>query len=268
MSTRGGADAADAAGPIATLDVPDLHSLVIDPTNPDRALFGSHAGLQESRDGGFNWTTGTLQGADAMNLAAGLEDPETFYVAGHDVFLTSADGGKTWEPVEHDLPGTDLHAFAQDPTDPERLYTLVVGAGLFSSEDGGASWRPLPTQPTGTAMHGALATDGATLYVTAGEGILRSSDRGTSWEPLPAQPSGGVMSLAAPASAPGTLYAGTPSGLARSSDGGERWQALGPADVAVMALAISPSDPERVLFVGDDGGVYRSDDGGETWRTS
>lgn len=41
--------------PIAKLDTADVHSLLIDPANPDRVLFGSHAGIMESRDGGFSW---------------------------------------------------------------------------------------------------------------------------------------------------------------------------------------------------------------------
>nr|MBA3274601.1 hypothetical protein [Chloroflexia bacterium] len=36
------------AAPIATLDTPDFHSLLVDPANSDRILFGSHAGIQES----------------------------------------------------------------------------------------------------------------------------------------------------------------------------------------------------------------------------
>ena len=253
------------ARPIAAITAPDFHSLLIDPTNPDHIFFGSHAGIQESRDGGLTWQAGALQNADAMSMSVSPEEPSTLYVAGHDVFLASRDGGETWQPVDHDLPGTDLHAFAQDPLDPRRLYTLVVGAGLFSSTDGGSRWAPLATQPPDLAGHGALATDGATLYAVTSAGLVRSTDDGTSWEPTPAQPNGMLISLVTPAAAPGTLYAGTDSGVAKSTDGGASWDALGPSDVPVLALAIAPSDPQRVLIVDDTGAVYRSDDGGGSW---
>jgi len=87
-----------------------------------------------------------------MAIAVSPADRATLYVAGHDVFLISRDDGQTWQPVEHDLPGTDLHAFAQDPTDPQRLYALAAGAGIFASIDGGRRWSELPSQPTRTVQ--------------------------------------------------------------------------------------------------------------------
>lgn len=264
-STLGGRTGRDAARPIARVEAPDVHSLLVDPTDPDRVLFGSHAGIQESRDGGFTWEQGGLANADAMSVAASPENPSTLYVAGHDVFLVSRDGGETWQPVAHDLPGTDLHAFAQDPTDPRRLYALVVGAGVFASEDGGTTWAPLPSQPPGVGGHGALATDGENLYAVTQAGIVASRDRGASWEALPAQPGAGVIALAAPAASPRTLYAGTTAGLAKSADGGASWIPVGPADVPVLALGVGPADPGRLLVVDDTGAVYRSDDAGASW---
>lgn len=260
-----GAQSPPTARPIATLDAPDVHSLLIDPANPDRVLFGSHAGTQESLDGGVTWRSGTLTNADAMSMATSPGDPATLYVAGHDLFLVSRDGGQTWQPVEHDLPGTDLHAFAQDPSDPRRLYALVVGAGIMTSIDGGATWDRLAQQPSGLAGHGALATNGPSLYAVTQTGLAVSQDQGSTWEPAETQPVSPVISLAIPADAPETLYAGTMSGLARSTDGGQSWTTLGPDGVPVLALAVAPADPNRVLFVSENGAVYRSDDGGATW---
>ena len=259
----GGAPAG--ALPIATITAPDAHSLLVDPTNPDYIFFGSHAGIQESRDGGFTWQAGALQNADAMSMSVSPGEPSTLYVAGHDVFLARRDGGETWQPVDHDLPGTDLHAFAQDPLDPRRLYTLVVGAGIFSSTDGGSRWAPLATQPPDLAGHGALATDGTTLYSVTSAGLVRSTDGGTSWEPTPAQPEGMVSSLATPAATPGTLYVGTDTGVVASTDAGATWVELGPTNGPVIALAVAPSNPDRLLIVDDAGAVYRSDDGGRSW---
>lgn len=264
-STLGGRDGQEAVRPIARIEAPDVHALLVDPADPDTILFGSHAGLQESRDGGFTWEAGSLANADAMSLTVSPEDPSTLYVAGHDVFLASRDGDATWQPVQHDLPGTDLHAFAQDPTDPNRLYTLVVGAGVYASEDGGAAWNPLPSQPPGVGGHGALTTNGETLYAVTQTGIVASQDRGASWETLPAQPDAAIISLGVSAASPRTLYAGTATGLAKSADGGASWMPVGPTDAPVMALGVAPADPDRVLVVDDGGAVYRSDDGGASW---
>lgn len=261
----GGDQAVVGAQPIATLDAPDFHSLLIDPQNPDHVFFGAHSGIQESLDGGFTWQAGTLGNADAMSMSVSPEDPTTRYVAGHDVFLVSRDGGGTWQAVAHDLPGTDLHAFAQDPIEPRRLYALVVGAGVFSSTDGGSHWTPLPTQPPGVSGHGALATDGTTLYAVTPAGLFQSSDGGMTWSATSTQPADTVVIVAVPVSPLETIYAGTISGVAKSMDGGASWVDLDPSGAAVLALALAPSNSSRLVIVDETGAVYRSDNGGATW---
>jgi len=265
ISAPSGTEGADPR-PIARLEAPDFHSLLVDPADPDHVLFGAHSGTQESRDGGFTWEAGALRNADAMSLASSPEEPATIYAAGHDVFQVSRDGGQTWQPQEHDLPGTDIHGFAQDTGDPLRLYALVVGAGLFTSGDGGAGWTPLAAQPPGGGMPIGLATGEATLYAATETGLALSRDQGVTWAALPSQPKDGVLSLAIPASEPRTIYAGTTNGLFKSGDGGMSWRSLGPPDVPVLALAVAASDPNRVVMVDDAGGVFRSDDGAASWR--
>ena len=261
----GGDSANDGPQPIAVLDTPDVHSLLINVNNPDHLLFGSHAGLKESQDGGFTWADGTLQGKDAMSMARSLQSPMTIYVTGHDVVEVSRDNGASWQPLEHDLPGTDVHAFAQDSDSPELLYAFVVGYGVFRSENGGVNWVALTKPPPGGTPF-ALAAAADRVYVATEAGIRISFDRGETWQPLSAQPSGTTLTLALSPTDPGLLYAGTADGLARSTDSGATWIALGPAGIPVLALAVSPTDPQRVTFVTQGGGVYRSDDGGTTWR--
>jgi len=60
---------------------------------------------------------------------------------------SSADGGATWQPVRHNLPGTDIHSFAMSPDDPDRLYAFVNGGGLFGSLNGGQIWQQLGQMP-------------------------------------------------------------------------------------------------------------------------
>lgn len=252
------------AAPIATLDTPDFHSLLVDPANSDRILFGSHAGIQESLDGGFTWSDGTLRGTDAMQLAASMEEPATLYATGHDVFQVSRDGGQTWQPQAHDLPGTDIHGFAQDPGDPQRLYVSVVNYGMFTSGDGGATWRSLPIEPPGS---GVLAAGPGVLYSGVGPDVVASRDSGATWNVVSTLASGQVISLAVSSGEPQTMYAGTPNGIARSMDAGATWTALGPDGIPVLAVAVSPADSGQVLIVSNEGAVYRTDDGGETWRS-
>lgn len=263
VSTRVNDDTDGSSAPIATFITSDFHSLLVDPANADRILFGSHAGIQESQDGGFTWQNGSLRDTDAMQLTVSPGSPQTIYVTGHDVFQISLDSGKTWQPQTHDLPGTDIHGFAQDPSDPRRLYAYVVRFGIFISGDGGASWQAVPTQPS---SGGVLAAGPGVLYTASGPTIMVSRDGGQSWKDLATLASGQVISLAVSPSHPQVLYAGTPTGVMRSNDGGVSWEDLGPTGVPILALTVSSSQPQLVLAVGNDGGLYRSEDGGETWR--
>jgi len=249
---------------IAVLDTPDFHSLLVDPANPDRILFGSHAGIQESRDGGFTWADGTLRDTDAMQLTTNPDAPETIYATSHDVFQVSQDGGQTWQPQAHDLLGTDIHGFAQDPGDSRRLYASVVGMGTFTSGDGGATWQSLPDQPAGS---GVLAAGPGILYSGAGPDVVASRDGGVTWDVLATLRSGQVISLAVSSGDPQTIYAGTPNGIARSTDGGETWTERGPEGVPILAVAVSPADSGQVFGISSEGAVYHSDDGGESWRS-
>lgn len=254
------------AQPIATISAPDYHSLLIDPADANQIFFGSHDGTQVSGDGGVSWHPGNLRGVDAMILASSPEAPETIYAAGHDVFQVSRDSGDTWQPVTHNLPGTDIHGFAQNPKDPQRLYAFVVGAGGFSSEDGGTTWSALLTQPPG-GSYVVLASNGEELYAATDSGIARSRDHGGSWEQLETQPGiVTILSLAVSSENHDLIYVGTPSGAYRSVDGGSSWDDIGPAGVAVLSIALTPDDAERVLVLGNQGAVYRSDDSGSSWQ--
>lgn len=260
-----GTNEVETAEPIANVQAPDYHSLLLDPQDAERVLFGSHDGIQESHDGGFTWQAGTLHGVDAMIMATSPRAPETIYVAGHDVFEVSRDGGASWQPVSHDLPGTDIHGFAQNPADPKRLYAFVVGAGGFTSADGGSSWNQFASYPPG-GSYLVLASNGEYLFAATDAGIAQSRDHGASWEPLAAQPGRvTVLSLAVSQDDPKTVYVGTPGGAFRSTDGGESWTTFGPAGVPVLAIAVTPGDPDRVLILGDQGAVYRTDDSGARW---
>lgn len=250
--------------PIATLDTPDFHSLLVDPEDPEHILFGSHTGIQESHDGGVTWVEGTLRNADAMHLTASLDDPKTMYATGHDVFQVSVDDGQTWRRQAHNLPGVDIHGFTQDRDNPQRLYAFVMDKGTFTSEDGGTTWDPLPDQPAGS---GLLVAGWGVLYSASGPSLMASRDGGLTWQTRSTLSSGQVISLAVSPSDPFVLYAGTPNGVAKSADGGVAWTDLGPQGVPILAVAVSPSDPNRVFILSTNGEIYRTDDGGDSWRS-
>jgi photosystem II stability/assembly factor-like uncharacterized protein len=263
-----GADNKIGGQPIATLDSPDFHSLLVDPQDPNHIMFGSHAGIQESYDGGFTWQTGNLRNVDVMQLASSPNAPRTIYATGHDVFQISRDGGQSWQPQVHNLPGSDIHGFAQDSAQTQRLYAFIVGRGVLTSVDGGMSWVSIANQPPGSGAHVALASGDGVVYAARDMGIAVSEDSDQFWSMLPTQPSSQVISMALPTNDSKMIYVGTVTGLIKSTDGGISWMDLGPNEVPVLAFAVTPTNPDRVFVVSDEGALYRSDDGGVTWRST
>lgn len=87
----------------------------------------------------------------------------------------SADGGRTWQPVE--APGLDRlswHAAG-------RLFGIALDGVVWRSRDGGASWREAGAVP---GRAGALLDTGDALYAAVGDAVLRSTDDGATWAAL------------------------------------------------------------------------------------
>ena len=243
----------------------DFHSLAFDPSDADTIFFGHHGGLMISQDGGVSWQESTLQDVDAMQLALPAGGQRR-YAAGHDVFYVSADGGATWRSQPTNLPGLDLHVFAGSQSDPDRLYTIPLGFGLYTSADGGASWQEatLPPLSETQPMPIAVAPDEPETILLARSGeIATSRDAGMTWEREPG-PSGIITALSVATGDLKTLYAGTTEGVFRRT--GDGWEALPiETDGAAVAIAASLSEPGRIAILDQQGNVYRSDDGGASW---
>ena len=246
--------------PWATLDTADAHALVFDAQVPEHLFFGHHGGLLESRDSGRTWAETTLTDGDAMNISA--SDDGSLQVAGHELYVASSDGGATWQPVDNDLPGLDLHAFVVDPADPDHAWTFAAGFGLFETTDRGAHWE-LRQQGNWGALTTYRTADTTVLLAIGPEGLAQSSDAGATWSPLayPGAPLSGGLAAAADGSA---IYAATVSGLRRSDDGGASWRSTGWNGPA-LAVAVAPTNPSLVALVDDAMNFYRSADGGASW---
>ncbi len=246
--------------PVSTLKATDYHSLVVSPTDPQRVWFGSHSGIQESKDGGRTWQPLGGMSGDAMSMAISSADPNRVYIAGHDVFKRSTDGGRTWQDVQTDLPGSDLHGFAGDPGDAQHIYALVAGQGVFESADAGNKWKPLAAQPPGASGPLTVAAGRpATLYAATSLGVMRSKDGGQSWHPAGSGLPQGQADVRALTSVPGKpqeLYAGTTNGLYHTKDGGTTWQQAALSGQLLVALAASQSEPLRLYALSADGAVY------------
>ncbi len=255
---RGGGGAAASAG---LPDTPDYHSLLVNPTDPRKLVLGTHGGLYVSSDGGRHWRFDALSGNDAMNLARPRGD--TIWLAGHEVFKKSVDGGATWSDVRPaGLPGLDIHGFAVDPRNPKILYAAVAGQGLYRSRDGGRSFSLASGQVGGSVMALAVLPDGRILAGDMQQGLLASSDGGASWkQTLRAQ----LMGLAVNPRDPKRLLAAG-AGIALSTDGGRSWRSVLDLPEGAGPIAWSPSNPKLAYAVAFNRTFYRSIDGGASWQ--
>ncbi len=250
----------------------DLHSLAVDPTDPDKVMVGGHDGGAISSDGGKTWQQASgLEGADPMGWVISPDDPQKMYVGGHPGFYRSEDGGESFSQDNSGLPGTDVHGLGMDPQNPETLYAYIVGAGLYRSPDAGENWEPVSSEASIMGPILIDPRDSDTLYVSSMKGGFRkSTDGGESWETVSPFPGGGmVMSISQSWEKPDTFYAANGQQVFKSTDSGESWRPVGRELPGVSAAAVAPSDP-RILYAGvlegDTATVYRSNDGGETWR--
>lgn len=258
----------EAVAPPATglPNTPDYHSLLVDPADPERVVLGTHAGLYESTNGGRSWTAAGLQGMDAMNLVRPTDG--VIWAAGHNALTRSDDGGNTWTDVRPSgLPSLDVHGFARDPNDANRLFAAVAGEGLYGSRDGGQSFE-LVSKEVGPAVFGlAVTPTGRILAGDTSVGLLASDDGGKSWrlvEPM------AIFGLAVNPGKPDVIAAAGQgsffSGILVSRDGGETWDQAVSIEQGAGPVAWAPSDADVGYAVGFDRRVYRTDDGGASWK--
>jgi photosystem II stability/assembly factor-like uncharacterized protein len=239
----------------------DYHSLLVDPGNARELLLGTHQGLYASIDGGRTWKFGALSGEDAMNLAR--PTGKTIWLAGHNVFKKSVDGGASWSDVRpQGLPSLDIHGFTVNPRDPKTLYAAVAGQGLYRSGDGGGSFAMASSEVGGNVMALAATNDGRLLAGDMQAGLLESRDGGSSWRRTF---TGQVMGLAINPSEPERVLA-TGRGIARSVDGGRSWKVVLELPDGAGPVAWSTSEPRVAYAVGFNRTLYRSSDDGDSWE--
>jgi photosystem II stability/assembly factor-like uncharacterized protein len=258
LTARGGSSTAPPS--VGLPNTPDYHSLLVDARNPNVVLLGTHVGIYRSVDGGTHWRLFKLANRDAMNL--GRAAGRTVWMAGHDVFARSDDGGTTWHELRpRSLPSLDIHGFAVDPHSPRTVYAAVAGEGLYRSTDNGATFSLASRDVGGAVMALAVAPSGAILAGDPRRGLLRSPDGGRTWRRLlNAQLAGLALN---PRDA--RIVLATGPGVLRSVDGGRTWKQVLELHDGAGPVAWAPSKPMRAYVVGFDRALYRSNDGGRTW---
>lgn len=205
----GGTPAAMAYGEF----VPGIHSIVVDPRDPDRILIGvSCAGVAGTSDGGKSWQAmnkGVLNdylpnpeaewGHDPHFITQCPNDPDRLWQQNHCGVFFSEDCARTWKRVSRQDQAVHFgFPIAVDERDGRTAWVvpahsdaqrMAVGGGLFVARttDGGATWtslrKGLPQENTYDVVyrHGLDVRGDLVCFGSTTGNVYVSEDRGDSW---------------------------------------------------------------------------------------
>jgi photosystem II stability/assembly factor-like uncharacterized protein len=195
-----------------------LHTILLDPTNPDRIFIAiSAAGAFRTDDGGKSWRP-INQGLRSQYIPDPTADvghcvhriamhpsrPDTLFMQKHWDVMRSDDAGDSWHEVSGNLPTDfgfviDVHAH-----EPETIYVVPIKSDsehypldgqlrVFRSRSGGNEWEALtnglPQKDCYVnVLRDAMAVDThdecGIYFGTTGGQVYASSDAGDSWAPI------------------------------------------------------------------------------------
>lgn len=205
----------------------ELHALAPHPTEPLTFYASGHdgrdaLGLRRTLDGGFTWTTLSLDGRDLHAIALSAADPTLLYVHDDETLRRTEDAGATWTTLA--TPG-DVRALAASPTDARVLYA-ATGSGIARSDDAGESWRTIsPLRARVLVTH---PTNDTTLLAADDKDAHLSTDGGVTWRPLGLAVDAAITGLTIDPD-DDVYYASTEDGtLHKTETGGTRWTKVWP----------------------------------------
>jgi photosystem II stability/assembly factor-like uncharacterized protein len=195
-----------------------LHTILLDPTDPQRMVVGiSAAGAFRTDDGGQTWQPANhglhsdgLPDPDAEvghcvhHIARHLDRPGVLFMQKHWDVMRSDDGGRSWREVSGNLPSDFGFPIEVHPHEPETVYVVPITSDsehyppdgklrVYRSPCGGDEWQELteglPQRNCYVnVFRDAMSVDGlepAGVYVgTTGGQVYASANAGDSWAPI------------------------------------------------------------------------------------
>ena len=128
----------------------------------------------------------------------------------------SYDRGKSWNSIWNNFRYSSIDAMAIAPSDPDIIYTVKNGFGIFKSENGGNDWRFLHQSGIDYTYSLAVHPHNADIIYSGYNPkpfqdwamVRRSLDGGDSWETVLEIPhSKGITSVAIDTNNPDIIYA-------------------------------------------------------------
>jgi hypothetical protein len=194
-----------------------IHTILPDPTDPDRVLVAmSTGGVYRTADGGTTWSPSNVgvkayffpdpwpEFGQCVHKVAG--SPERLYLQNHHGVYRSDDGGATWTSIADGLPSDFGFPIVVHPHRPDTVYVFPLKADgmrfpadgkcrVYRSDDAGATWTApsegLPDTPYYPAvLRDAMCADTADpagIYFGTRSGeVYASADDGDSWRQVAA----------------------------------------------------------------------------------
>jgi photosystem II stability/assembly factor-like uncharacterized protein len=129
--------------------------------------------------------------------------------------------------------GTEIHSFAVDPKNTNKMYASTY-RGLFISINGGKLWETLALFKSGMRAKGSIM-----VIDPASPSVLYW---GISWGN------------------------GRENSLWKSKDGGMNWEDISAGVIKdkIYDIAVNPKNPQ-IIYVASEGGLYKTFNGGKTW---
>ncbi|HUF35220.1 MAG TPA: exo-alpha-sialidase [Gemmatimonadales bacterium] len=196
-----------------------LHTIVQDPTNPDRIFVAiSAAGAFRTDDGGRTWrpiNAGLKSqyelpdpqadvGHCVHRIAMHTSRPGVLFMQKHWDVMRSDDAGGSWHEVSGNLPSDFGFPIEVHAHEPETIYVVPITSDshhfppegklrVYRSRSGGNEWEPL-TKGLPQAdcyvnvLRDAMAVDSldacGVYFGTTGGQVYASTDSGDSWKPI------------------------------------------------------------------------------------
>ena len=195
-----------------------LHTIILDPSNPDRIFIAiSAAGAFRTDDGGRTWKPinrglrsqyipdpNAEIGHCVHHVAMNPKRPGVLFMQKHWDVMRSDDAGDSWREVSGNLPTDfgfviDVHAH-----EPDTIYVVPITSDshhfvmdgklrVFRSRSGGNEWEPLTkglpqSDCYVNVLRDAMAVDSldqcGIYFGTSGGQVYASADAGDSWNPI------------------------------------------------------------------------------------